>query len=69
MNESISRLSKVVSGVSGTGIEFGTITVFGSTFVNGVEYELDTANIFINDAPVTEAVKLSHIKSGPFSTH
>ncbi len=36
MNESISRSSKVVSGVSGTGIEFGTITVFGSTFVNGL---------------------------------
>ncbi len=56
MNESISRSSIVVSGVSGTGIEFGTITVFGSTFVNGIEYDIDTANIFTNDTPATEAV-------------
>ncbi len=49
----------VVSGVSGTGIVFGSITGFDSVFVNGVEYDIDTANIHINVAPATEALHLA----------
>jgi hypothetical protein len=39
-----------VAGIGGTGkIASGTITGFGSIFVNGVEYDIDTASIEIND--------------------
>ncbi len=51
----ISCGSSMVAGISGTGIVFGAITGFGSIFVNGVEYDIDMANIHINDAPATEA--------------
>ena len=38
----------VTSGISGTGIVFGTITGFGSIFVNGVEYEIDDATFDVD---------------------
>jgi hypothetical protein len=39
-----------VAGIGGTGkIASGTITGFGSIFVNGVEYDIDAASIEIND--------------------
>jgi len=36
------------SGISGTGIVFGSITGFGSIFVNGVEYEIDDASFNVD---------------------
>ncbi|MEZ5500913.1 MAG: DUF5666 domain-containing protein [Steroidobacteraceae bacterium] len=42
-------------GIRGTGRTLGTITAFGSIFVNGVEYELGGAQIRINGEPATEA--------------
>ncbi len=42
-------------GVSGTGISQGSISAFGSIFVNGVEWDLDGATIRIDDAPVSES--------------
>ncbi len=42
-------------GISGSGQRsLGIITGFGSIFVNGVEYETDQANIFIDGQPATE---------------
>jgi len=39
-----------VAGIGGTGRTIsGTITGFGSIFVNGVEYDIDNASISIND--------------------
>jgi len=38
----------VTGGISGTGIVFGVITGFGSIFVNGVEYEIDSASFDID---------------------
>ena len=35
-------------GTTGTGLSYGDITSFGSIFVNGVEYDISTANITIN---------------------
>lgn len=42
-------------GVSGTGISQGSISAFGSIFVNGVEWDLDGAAIRIDDAEVSES--------------
>ena len=42
-------------GQSGSGRFFGEITAFGSIFVNGVEYNISTANIIINGVPATQA--------------
>ena len=36
------------AGISGTGVVFGTITGFGSIFVNGVEYEIDDATFDVD---------------------
>ena len=38
----------ISSGISGTGIVFGTITGFGSIFVNGIEYEIDDASFDVD---------------------
>lgn len=48
--------SKFLAGISGTGITSeGTITSFGSVFVNGVEFNTDKAVIIVNGEPATEA--------------
>jgi hypothetical protein len=45
-----------VAGIGGTGITAsGTITGFGSIFVNGVEYETGTASIIIDDSADVES--------------
>ena len=36
-------------GVSGTGSSTGTVTAFGSIFVNGIEYDTTSAEITVND--------------------
>jgi hypothetical protein len=41
-------------GIGGTGISVGTITDFGSIFVNGVEFETTDATIMLNGSPATE---------------
>jgi len=41
-------------GIGGTGISQGTITAFGSIFVNGVEWELDRAAIELDGAVASE---------------
>lgn len=40
-------------GISGTGISAGSITAFGSIFVNGVEYDVDQASFTRNGVPVS----------------
>jgi hypothetical protein len=42
-------------GMSGTGISQGSIDSFGSIFVNGVEWEIGSAEIEVDDAIGTEA--------------
>jgi len=42
-------------GVSGTGISQGSISAFGSIFVNGVEWDLGEATIRIDDEPASES--------------
>jgi hypothetical protein len=42
-------------GMSGTGISQGSVTAFGSIFVNAVEWAVDTATIELDGAPATEA--------------
>ena len=42
-------------GIGGTGISVGTITGFGSVFVNGVEFNTDDAVIMVDGAPATES--------------
>lgn len=42
-------------GIGGTGVSSGPITGFGSIFVNGVEYDVSSANIIINGVAATEA--------------
>lgn len=41
-------------GVTGTGVSVGTVTGFGSVFVNGVKYNTDGTTITLDDNPVTE---------------
>ncbi|MEK7322954.1 MAG: DUF5666 domain-containing protein [Pseudomonadota bacterium] len=41
-------------GVTGTGISYGTVTGFGSVFVNGVKYNTDAATIALDDNPGVE---------------
>jgi len=46
----------LVSGIGGTGITAsGTITGFGSIFVNGVEFETGTASVTLDGNPGSEA--------------
>jgi hypothetical protein len=48
--------TNVASGIGGTGkIASGSITAFGSIFVNGVEYNIDAANCSVDDTDVTGA--------------
>jgi hypothetical protein len=42
-------------GITGSGLVIGTITDFGSIFVNGLEIEVGEATITIDGAPATEA--------------
>lgn len=43
------------AGIGGTGVSAnGSITGFGSIFVNGIEFETDNANIMIDGVPVSE---------------
>jgi hypothetical protein len=45
-----------VAGIGGTGITAsGTITGFGSIFVNGIEFETTGASISVDDAPANES--------------
>jgi hypothetical protein len=44
---------KVIGGINGGGVALGTITGFGSIFVNGVEYRTSGAQITINGQPGT----------------
>ena len=46
-------LQLATGGIGGTGIASGPITGFGSIFVNGVEYEIDTATLTRNGDPAT----------------
>lgn len=41
-------------GMSGTGISQGAISAFGSIFVNGVRWDISSANIAVDDAAATE---------------
>ena len=43
----------VTSGISGTGIVVGTVTAFGSIWVNGVEYNIDNASFDVNGAALS----------------
>ncbi len=43
----------VLSGITGTGIVVGTVTAFGSIWVNGVEYDIDTADFDVNGTALT----------------
>lgn len=47
--------SNLASGIGGTGkaASSGSITRFGSIFVNGVEYDIDTASCTVDDSDVT----------------
>jgi hypothetical protein len=48
--------TSIASGIGGTGkIASGSITGFGSIFVNGVEYNIDAANCSVDDTDVTGA--------------
>jgi len=42
-------------GMSGTGISQGTVTSFGSVFVNGVEWDLTSSTIEIDAPPRSRA--------------
>ena len=42
-------------GIGGTGVSYGTITAFGSVWVNGVEFSSGSATIKIDDSPSTES--------------
>jgi len=47
-------VSNLASGIGGTGkVASGSITGFGSIFVNGVEYSIDAASCSVNDSDVT----------------
>jgi Domain of unknown function (DUF5666) len=46
--------SNVATGIGGTGkIASGSITRFGSIFVNGIEYDIDMASCSVDDSDVT----------------
>jgi hypothetical protein len=48
--------SDIVGGIGGTGkIASGTITGFGSIFVNGIEYNTDSASILVDDSSGAES--------------
>jgi len=48
--------SGTIAGIGGTGkIASGTITGFGSIFVNGVEYNVDSASIEVDDSSASES--------------
>lgn len=42
-------------GIDGTGVAYGTITAFGSVWVNGVRYNTDNASFRRDDSSVTQA--------------
>ena len=42
-------------GIDGTGVAYGTITAFGSIWVNGVEYSTSGSTIRLDDNSVTQA--------------
>jgi hypothetical protein len=44
-----------ISGITGVGFAQGTVTGFGSIFVNGVEFSTNAAQIHIDDHPGTES--------------
>jgi hypothetical protein len=44
-----------VGGINGGGRVRGTITAFGSIFVNGVEYQMTTAQVRVDDNPGVES--------------
>jgi len=41
-------------GVGGTGRTTGTVTAFGSVFVNAIEFDTTSASIFVNDVSATQ---------------
>lgn len=42
-------------GIDGTGVAYGTITAFGSVWVNGVRYNTDNASFRLDDSSVTQS--------------
>ncbi|HFD79497.1 MAG TPA: hypothetical protein ENK05_03740 [Gammaproteobacteria bacterium] len=56
----------VVSGIGGTGITTasGTITAFGSIFVNGIEFDVDSAACTIDDADHSGTACQSNLRLG-----
>ena len=46
-------------GIGGTGVAYGTITDFGSVWVNGVEYQSGTATIRIDDTVDRKSTRLN----------
>lgn len=56
--------SNDTAGISGTGIVQGSITGFGSIFVNGVEYEIDDASFDIDGISGTSIVNNGDLKLG-----
>ncbi len=42
-------------GIGGTGISQGSITAFGSVWVNGVEFDTSNASILRNGSSVTQS--------------
>lgn len=47
------EVALISAGISGTGIVMGVITGYGSIFVNGIEYDIDTATIDIDGNPAS----------------
>jgi hypothetical protein len=43
-----------VAGIEGTGVTEGTVTGFGSVYVNGIEYATDRADIVVDGRPASE---------------
>ncbi len=44
-----------MAAIEGTGVSAGSVSGFGSVFVNGIEYSTDRADIVVDGAPASEA--------------
>jgi Domain of unknown function (DUF5666) len=47
-------------GIGGTGVSFGAVTQLGSIFVNGVEFDTDSATVMLNGDPGPDVGMDSH---------
>ncbi len=54
----------VTAGISGTGIVVGTITAFGSIWVNGVEYNIDNASFDVDGTRLTGLAGQKRLSEG-----